>query len=225
MESKYAPQVATLLASILWGSSFVAIGWGLKYLDPYSFAFLRFVFAALIMFGFAASLSKFDFRLFRDRRIILIGAINGAAYLLQFVGQKYITPQNSAIAALLVNTNVIVVALLSAKLFGEKLEARKKYAVAIGLAGVLFITTKGNMNVLSGSGAAEFFGGMLVLLAGIIWAFYIVFSKSVLSDRRRSIMQITACVFAYTALVMLLPSSYPAASKQSRKSRQADGLS
>lgn len=205
MENKYAPQIATLLSSILWGSSFVAIGWGLKYLDPYSFAFIRF-FAATAILVSAALLYKFDWRIFSKRSIIGIGAINGIAYLLQFVGQEYTTPAKTA---LLVNLNVIVVALLSSRFFGEKLDRSKIYAVIAGAMGVFLITTKGDIRTLLGAGRTEFLGDMLALLAGIAWAFYIIMTKKAVSTAAmgekegKDVMQITTAVFAYTSLAML----------------------
>ncbi|MDD5503077.1 MAG: EamA family transporter [Candidatus Thermoplasmatota archaeon] len=202
MEGKNSAILATLLSSVIWGSSFVAIGWGLGAggLDPYSFAFIRFLVAALAMFVPLALLTKFNFSLFADRQIIIIGLVNGLAYFLQFIAQDYTTP---AKAALLVNLNNILVAFLSVWMFGEKLGISKKAAIILGVVGVFLVTTKGDISVLRTGGGTELIGDALALVAGIAWAFYIVLMKKYVSSGERNISQLTACVFVYTAIAIL----------------------
>ena len=42
--------IYTVLAGVLWGSSFPVIKIGLMYIDPFKFVFLRFLLASVIMF-------------------------------------------------------------------------------------------------------------------------------------------------------------------------------
>ena len=50
--------VATVAASLLWGSSFSVIKIGLRSVDPYWFVFLRFAFASVVALSVVAALGK-----------------------------------------------------------------------------------------------------------------------------------------------------------------------
>ena len=170
----------TIIASSLWGTSFPAIKIGLEFMDAYTFVFLRFFFASLTMFAIVFFFKKFSFN-FNKRLIIFLGFINGIAYFFQYIGMSYTSASKSS---LLVNLSVVWVALLSPILLKEKISRKKISGVFFSLLGIIFVTT--NLDFQS-FGIGNIRGDLIVIAAGIIWAFFILYNKS-LVDETKNIM-------------------------------------
>jgi drug/metabolite transporter (DMT)-like permease len=103
---------------------------------------------------------------------------------------------------LLVDSDVIIVALLSWLTFKERFSNRMKAAVVLGFLGALLLVTGGNVSELTGG---ELLGDILVFLAGVVWAFFMIWNKSLVSKGVDAIAM-TSCVMPATA-IMLLPSA------------------
>ena len=145
-----------------------------------------------------------DSHFLRDRRIFALGLFNALGYLFQFIGMEYTTAGK---ASLLINMNVIVVAVLSFLILREAMGRQKILAITISVLGVILITTNGNLQTLW-SGA--FIGDMVVLLGGVIWAFYIVYSKKFLNSSNSNevnSMDLTSAVIIMTMLVLAVPAA------------------
>jgi len=198
-------QFLMILASLAWGSSFPSVKWGLGFMHPLIFVFFRFFAAGLmtiILIKFLGSGNAFHF--LRDRRIFALGLFNALGYLFQFIGMEYTTAGK---ASLLINMNVIVVAVLSFLILREAMGRQKILAITISVLGVILITTNGNLQTLW-SGA--FIGDMVVLLGGVIWAFYIVYSKKFLNSSNSNevnSMDLTSAVIIMTMLVLAVPAA------------------
>jgi drug/metabolite transporter (DMT)-like permease len=202
LASKRAAVMATLLAAVCWGTSFPVIRWGetVGHLDPYTFAFFRFVAGAGLVVGIAASTRTFTGKLLRDRRVWLLGLLNAGAFSLQFLGQTMTTASN---AALLVNVNVISVAFLSYLFLRERFGRAALLAVFIGLAGAVLVSTRGDFRGL-GEGSVR--GDLVVLGSGFVWALYAVATKSFVSAEV-AMTDLLASVLIVTALVLGLPAA------------------
>lgn len=185
----------TIIASSLWGTSFPAIKIGLQYMDAYTFVFLRFVFALLIMLALVLLRKKFTFN-FNKRLILFLGIINGVAYLLQYIGMSYTSASKSS---LLVNLTVVWVAFLSPILIKEKISRKKMSGVILSLIGIVFITTNLDFNSL---GFGDIVGDFIVILAGIIWALFILFNKPLVDQSKNLILSLTWLLF-FTILPLL----------------------
>ena len=198
MEEGSTSAFALLVASsVLWGSSFVSIKIGLSYVGAYDFAFLRLAITAATLLAVLASLGKFRSNLLKEPTVWLLGLLNGAAYALQFVGLQYTT---AAKTALLIDLNVIVVALLSWRMFREAFGLRKRLGVVLGVLGALLITTNGNPASLA---KGELKGDLIVFVSGLVWALFIVLHKRVLMQRDRNVIELSAVVMLATSLVLL----------------------
>ncbi len=195
-ESKESAFVLLIISSVLWGSTFVSVKIGLAYLNAYNFAFLRLAVAALILLPALGLHGEFRAPALKERVVWLLGLLNGIAFSLQFVGLLYTT---AAKTALLVDLNVIVVALLSWKVFQESFGPRKKVGVILGVLGAVLITTNGNLSTLANG---ELVGDLLVFSAGLIWAFFIVLHKHVLLRRDRNVIEMSAVVMLATAFLL-----------------------
>jgi len=188
--------VLLIISSALWGSAFVSVKIGLAYLNAYNFAFLRLAVAALVLLPALGLHGEFRAPALKERAVWLLGLLNGIAFSLQFVGLLYTT---AAKTALLVDLNVIVVALLSWKVFQESFGPRKKVGVILGVLGAVLITTNGNLSTLANG---ELVGDLLVFSAGLIWAFFIVLHKRVLLRRDRNVIEMSAVVMLATAFLL-----------------------
>lgn len=192
--------VLTALAGVLWGTSFPAIKIGLNYVDAYMFVFLRFFLASIIMLFVV--LVKVGGRFeFEKRRVIwFLGIANGVAYLLQYVGMNSTSASKSS---LLVNLSAIWVAILSVLILKERLGTKRALGIFFGILGVFLMTTNLSFQTL---GQGAIIGDLLVLLSGVVWAFFTVYNKQLVSSTRDIIQPITLILFV--TLLPLIPSLY-----------------
>ena len=186
----------------MWGTSFPAIKIGLKYMDAYTFVFLRFLVASLIMLVVAVSTKNFSFRFGKKRLILLLGVVNGVAYLLQYVGMVYVSASASS---LFVNLSVVWVALLTPLLFREQLGWKKTLGVAVSLAGVVLMTTNLDFASLS---QGMLVADLIVIVAGFLWAIFIVYNKPLVHESENIVLAVTwLLIFTLLPLVWIAPVS------------------
>lgn len=185
-----------IASSFIWGTSFVASKIGVGEMDPYFFAMLRFLIATPVLLLVAYLLTDFDLSIFRDPLIWAIGVLNAVGLVMQNVGMTQTTVTN---AVLLVDINVVYVAVLASIILKERITRLTVIGLGIGLVGVAIVATGGDLSqVMSGS----FVGNLIVLGAGIVWAFYIVYQKKALNAHPDTLMM-TSGVIAITALASI----------------------
>ncbi len=190
-------EVYLVLSAALWGTSFVTIKIALNSsIDPIFFALLRFAVGTAAIMAFIIWLKRFDIKVMVQPLIILNAFLNALSFALQNMGMASTSATN---AVLLVNTNVGVVAILAAIFLAEVITKRIILGIFIGMVGVLFISTNGDLSAIY---SGTFWGNMLVLAAGWIWAFYIVFQKKVL-DRNTDVLMVTGAIIAETMLFLI----------------------
>ncbi|HLQ03240.1 MAG TPA: DMT family transporter [Nitrososphaerales archaeon] len=118
----------TSATGLLWGTSFPVIEFGISSgIDPRVFAFLRFAIAAPIMIAFARGYGKPLSASLRMKPVWILGFLNAVGFLCQFLGQAY---TDASVAALLVNLSVLIAAIGSAGLLGEKFTGTKVVGTA-----------------------------------------------------------------------------------------------
>jgi drug/metabolite transporter (DMT)-like permease len=184
----------TVLAGVLWGSSFPAIKIGLKYIDPYMFVFLRFFSASVIMFIVLLFTKKLDLK-FAKKSIWALGILNGVSYLLQNVGIAFTAASKSS---LLVNLTSVWVAILSWLILKDRFGNKKLIAIILSFVGVFFVTT--NLNFLELT-RRMLFGDIMVLFSGIGWSFFIIYNKKFIDDAENSFQ-----FMAWVLFITVLPS-------------------
>lgn len=205
----------TLLAGILWGTSFPVIKIGLAYTDPFAFVFWRFLVSSLSLLLIMLFLRKLEFKIPDKRLLIFLGIANGVGYVLQYVGMNYAT---AAQAALFINLSAIWVALLSPKLLGETFSRKKIIGVLFGLVGIVFVSTNLDFSTLMGG---QLFGDALLLTAGATWALFMIYNKKFVGTNSTSAtFQSMTWVLLFT-LFSIAPFSALAGSKFFALSGQA----
>jgi len=189
--------VLLLITNILWGSSFVSVKIGLAYVNAYSFAFLRLALASAILLTALILCGRFNLKSIREPFVWMLGLLNGLGFSLQYVGQIFTTPAKTA---LLVDVNVVVVAIISWRMFNETFGLRKQLAVVLSVVGAIMITTNGDFSTLS---QGELLGDALVFLAGLAWALFIICNKRLLLRADRNVIELSTFVLFTTALLLL----------------------
>jgi drug/metabolite transporter (DMT)-like permease len=182
-----------IISSFIWGTSFAASKIALEHLDPFFLALLRFIIGAELLLLVALILNRFDLKVFKDPIIWLIGLLNAVGQFLQNVGMMQTSATNTV---LLVDINVVFVALIAAIVLKESLTRYTFYGLGLGLIGVVVISTGGNFEKVLGG---NFIGNMIVFLSGVVWAFYIVYQKKALV-KNADIYMTSAAAIATTAI-------------------------
>jgi drug/metabolite transporter (DMT)-like permease len=182
-----------IISSFIWGTSFATSKIALEHIDPFYLALLRFIIGAELLLLVALILNRFDLKVFKDPIIWMIGLLNAVGQFLQNVGMMQTSATNTV---LLVDINVIFVALIAAVVLKESLTRFTFYGLGLGLIGVVVISTGGKFEQVLNS---NFIGNMIVFLAGIIWAFYIVYQKKVLV-KNRDVYMTSAAAITTTAI-------------------------
>jgi len=165
-------------------------------MDAYTFVFLRFFFAALIMFAVILLTKNFSFNFNKKRLILFLGFTNGVAYLLQYIGMFYTSASKSS---LLVNLTVVWVALLSPMILKEKIRRKKLTGIILSIIGIVFVTT--NLDFQSFS-TGEIAGDLFMIAAGIVWAFFILYNKPLVNEGKNLIQSLTWLLF-FTILPLM----------------------
>jgi drug/metabolite transporter (DMT)-like permease len=161
-------ELILVVAGIIWGTSFAAGKIGVEHMDPVLFSALRYVFGAIAIFIALVAMKQLDLSVFRIKGLWVIALFNAVAMLFQNVGMTMTSATNTV---LLVDINVVFIAILAVFVLKERLNRWMVMGLVIGLVGVVIISTNGDLSaIISGS----FEGNMLVFGAGILWAFYVV---------------------------------------------------
>jgi drug/metabolite transporter (DMT)-like permease len=186
--------VFTILAGVLWGTSFPIIKVGLATIDPFAFVFWRFLFASVALLVVMRLLGKLKFEITDKKLFVFLGIANGSGYLLQYVGMNYTT---TAKAALFINLSAMWVALLSPRLLGERFSRKKIAGVLFGLVGIIFVSTSLDFSGLTGG---QLFGDVMLLVSGVAWALFMIYNKKLITGSTSAVFQSMTWVLVLTLL-------------------------
>jgi drug/metabolite transporter (DMT)-like permease len=135
--------------------------------------------------------------LLRNPLVIGLGVSNAAGFVFQFKGQTMTTAAN---AALLINASTISVAIASRLVFRERFGSLKVLAVIVGTLGVFFVTTGGRPSMAGGPALT---GDLLVVVAALLWTFFIVLDKKIVNDIGPDVRALTTAMVTITAAAAL----------------------
>ena len=200
MNNKLLVSFILVLVSLVWAGSFIVVQIVTEEIDPVSLGFLRFFVATPIMFlillirGKGISIPR------KELPSLSILGLTGVTllYLFQFIG---IDITNASTAAVLINTNVIFIAILSALFLKETFGRKKISGVSLSFLGVIVIIF---FNAPKETFLLEnifLLGCILILLSAFCWAIYSIVGKRLL--KTYDMFTVTAYAFALGSLFYL----------------------
>jgi drug/metabolite transporter (DMT)-like permease len=131
----------TVGASVIWGTSFVAVSVGLQYASPYVLVFERFLIASLVILALGIfTKSARVWAELRRPQIWVLAGVWAAAFLLQFVGQNI---SGASASALLSNLFIAFVPVAAYFVLREQISNASKGAVALSVIGIVLVLPSG----------------------------------------------------------------------------------
>jgi drug/metabolite transporter (DMT)-like permease len=159
-----------ILTMVFWaGNSVVARGIH-QTVPPLALAWVRWTLAAILILPFAWPHLRRDWPVIRANWpiLVLLGTIGAGTFIaLYYHGIS----KTSAINALVINSAVpILIPLATFLMYGERIARRQATGIAVSLAGVLVVLSKGDANVLAAMDLNQ--GDLWVLGAMAVWSVY-----------------------------------------------------
>lgn len=150
-----------------WGLSTTFVDFGLEFINPLPFLALRFITATILIFPFIIRTHLTEVKeLAKNKWVWYIGISETIGLTLQYFGQQTIS---AGLSSLLTMMFILIVPLLSFKLLKEKFYLNNLFAIILGLIGVFFIATQGDLtNIHIGS----FIGVLFLLGSATSYALY-----------------------------------------------------
>jgi drug/metabolite transporter (DMT)-like permease len=205
LKSERTPAIlAILTVTGIWGLAGPVIVWTLKLIPPFTFLFLRFLTAAIVVLPFAVK-AKFWREINRQNLptllgLSLLGTTLGLAIL--FYGYQFTTALDGSLISLLAPLLIIAGGAVFLK---EEITGREKLGLAIAFAGSI-VTLAQPVLERGAAGEKAALGNLLILLYHISWAAYALWNKK--TGKKFSTLTMTAFpifisvpVFAPLALV------------------------
>ncbi|MCM3039483.1 DMT family transporter [Paenibacillus motobuensis] len=188
-----------VLANIFWAGNYIFGKYVVAEMTPLQMTFSRWLIAVILLFPIAQWIEHPNWREVWSRwKILLIMSLTGVIsynYLL-YEALRY----TSSLNASLVNAvNPVLIALFSALILKEKIPLKNKLGLLVSLCGVLLVLTKGQLLQIF---KLEYnTGDLLMILAILVWTFYSILGKKILSIPPISATAVSVLI----ALIILLP--------------------
>lgn len=173
-EKKTLPLLAIIAVNFLWGLDFIAIEYMMAYLSPAMFTSIRLGIGVLVLTPLCLIL-RGGIKIRREDRIrvFLAGAVGMAIY---FSVENLGTGLTSASFSSLIMATVPIFGMIGDRLFfGNRITPLKVACILASILGVWLLVRGEPMGI-------SLLGFFAMLAAAILWAFYIVYTKS-LFDR------------------------------------------
>ncbi len=190
-----------LTVSFVWGGTFIATRIASQYLEPFSGAFLRFMFATAGLLALMVFQKKQWPRLDRRAFILhLVLALSGIiAYNFFFFSALKILPASRA--SLLVALNPVMVLFATALVFGEKLRWAQVLGGMLSLFGAVVVISRGELSQLRDHFG---WGEALALGCPATWMVYTLVSRQITSAQQTPLVTTTyVCLMGTLGLLPL----------------------
>jgi drug/metabolite transporter (DMT)-like permease len=171
--------VILILVAFVWAGSFIVVDVTTKEMDPIDLGFLRFLVATPLMILIALVRKKPLLLPKKELPWLVVLGLTGVTllYLFQFLGIHY---TNAPTASVLINTNVIFIAVLSGLFLHETLTRKRVAGIVLSFVGVFVIMFSDISKQELTFDNLFFIGGILMLLSAFCWALYSFVGKRLL---------------------------------------------
>ncbi len=197
--TKIKAHLALFVVAIIYGLNFsIAKDVMPHHIQPLGFILLRAV-GATALFWVTAGLVKRERVARRDHIRMFVCGIFGVAcnQMLFFEGLNITTPIS---AAVMMTINPILVLVMSALILKESIRAARIAGIALGIAGAIFLITRGGQETDIFS-AEKSLGNLLVFLNAASYAAYLVLVKPLM--KRYAPITVIRWVFLYGMCIIL----------------------
>ena len=163
MKQKYKAEIYLVVATLIWGATFVVIKGGLESSSPVLFIGIRFT-AAFIVLGIFNYRTLFTASKVMWKHALVLGILNYIAYTAQTIGLEYTTVAKSSLVTYLFS---VLTPPLQYLITGKKPSKGNITGLLIVFAGMMLITSPKaeGINI----------GDILTLASAVSYAFYIVY--------------------------------------------------
>ena len=162
MLRKYADFLLILVA-ISWGSTFILVQNAIKDIPAFTFLFLRFFIAFLLMF--IISYKKLDFSKEVLKAASILGIFNFGGYGFQTVSLYF---SSSSIVAFLTGLFVIFTPLFSFLIFKKSIKKNALLGSIFAISGLYFLTLSDNLNIDKGK--------LFPIICAVFYALHVTFT-------------------------------------------------
>mgnify|MGYP001069264453 CR=1 FL=1 len=193
----------SVIAAILWGSSYPMVKIALRGLHAVDIAFYRATFATVFMAAVFYRQDIFTIRR-KDLRLVIILSLTGVSVtsIFLYLGVEYSTPIK---ASFLMNTNPIIVALLAHIFLRERLGVIHSSGIVTAAAGTYIIMSNGRLLDLFAS--ETLLGDTMALAASVLWSIYtIIYRRHALKESVNT-ERLTANIFILAVPMLLVASA------------------
>ncbi|MGA2503668.1 MAG: DMT family transporter [Anaerolineales bacterium] len=184
-----------LFAVIVWGASFVATKFALRYSSPYVVVWLRFAMGVVIL-GIAILVKK-NFVL-PNKQDWLYFALLGFLGITfhQWLQSNGLVTAQATTTAWIVATTPVFMALLGWLALKERISWMQAGGIFLSIIGVLLVVTRGNLAQLV-AGKFGTIGDFLILISAPNWAVFSVLSRRGLKKYPATLMMFYVMVFGW----------------------------
>lgn len=189
MKKTALPLLAIIAVNFLWGLDFIAIEYMMDYVSPAVFTLARLLIGTAVLLPLTLIL-RGGLRIRREDRfrVFLSGAVGMALY---FSVENLGTGLTSASFSSLIMATVPIFGMIGDRLFfGNRITPLKVVCILVSIAGVWLLVSGEPMGISA-------LGFLAMLVAALLWAFYIVYTKS-LFDRYDLLTLLTGLFLAGT---------------------------
>jgi len=192
--------VLLILVSFVWAGSFIVVDITTKEMDPIDLGFLRFLIATPLMILIVVLRKKPLLLPKKELPWLVVLGLTGVTllYLFQFLGIHF---TNAPTASVLINTNVIFIAILSGFFLQETLTRKRVAGIILSFIGVFVIMFSDISKQALTFDNLFFIGGILMLLSAFCWALYSFVGKRLLKTYDEFV--ITTYAFGFGTLLYI----------------------
>lgn len=179
-KNKTSNYLLLTFASLAFAGSFIAVRVTKSEISSIDIGFLRFVVATPLMI-LVLFLTKKNIKTPSKKEMIPLSVLGLTGvtllYIFQFTGVHY---TNASTSAVLINTNVVIIAILSAYFLKEKFTIKKSTGILLSFLGVIIIVSGQMTNETISFNNTFLMGCILILLSAVCWAVFSVVGKKLL---------------------------------------------
>lgn len=204
MHNQKKAYVFAIMAILCWSTVATAFKIALKYADFIQLLFFTSFVSCIVLFVILLFQKKIGLLKQANKKSILIslglGILNPFLYYVILFKAYSVLPAQEAMT--LNYTWPIMLILLSIPLLKQKVSLKSSFAILLSFAGIIIITTKGNLTSFK---LSNFFGDFLALSSSIIWALFWLLN---VKDNKDSIIKLflnflSGTVFSFLLLLLM----------------------